>query len=406
MKSHYQAFLFLLATVFFLLPGSVFSQTIYRDVTSTHVPEAPDLHALDAAFADVDSDGDLDIALAVEMGPNRLYLNDGKGHLTWKRGAFGQASHDTEHVNAADFNTDGRIDFIFVAEDDQTHQLFYGTGKGGFSDESDRLLSMSEGNGLAVCDLNGDGLPDVVVGNTGVHADNNQNFLWLNDPDNPGHFLDATKSHLPQVNDDTQDVTLADLDGDGDLDMVVGNENPPNKLYLNDGRGHFTDESERLELVTPLETRQAHVTDFTGDQRPDILFLNLTSNNSGWVKDPRVRLLVQSENGRFRDETEDRLPYNSFSVYEGTPVDLNRDGAVDIVVGPIQIPGFIPLQFRAYINDGNGFFSDETEDYIPDESTGRGWGMEVGDLNGDGLNDIFIGGWGTQARLLLAQPAP
>lgn len=375
------------------------AQTHYRDVTGTHLPAAPDLHALGSDFVDVDKDGDLDIALAVEHGANRLYINDGNGQFSWKEGAFGRASHDSEHVVGADFNRDGHVDFIFVAEDDQTHQLFFGNSDGSFTDESDRLPAMSEGNALAVGDVNGDDNPDVIIGNTG---EENQNFLWLNDPDQPGHFMDVSSERLPQVQDNTQGIALADIDKDGDLDMVLGNETPPNALYLNDGSGHFSDHSDRLELVTPLETREVHVQDFTGDGHLDILFFNLTSNNDGWQKNPRVRLLVNDGQGQFNDETAERLPYNSFSVYAGAPADLNRDGSLDMLIGPIQIPGFVPLQIRAYINDGSGYFRDETEDYIPEGTAGRGWGFEVGDLNSDGKNDIFIGGWGTQARLLLA----
>lgn len=380
------------------LTSTVTAQTKYRDVTSTHVPEAPKLHALDAAFADVDDDDDLDAILAVEMGANRLYLNDGSGHLSYQKGVFGEGAYDTEHVVATDFNEDGIEDVIFVAEDDQTHQFFIGEVGGDFTDASDRLPSMSEGNALAVGDVNGDELPDVLVGNTG---EENQNFLWLNNEDKPGHFIDATESGLPQIADNTQDISLADLDDDGDLDMVVANEDPPNRLYLNDGTGHFTDHSDRLELVTPLETRQVHVRDFTGDGALDILFFNLTSNAGEWEKDPQIRLLVNNGEDRYVDESAERLPENKFSVYAGAPVDLNRDGALDLIFGPIEIPGFSPMQYHAYINDGKGNFSDQTDAYIPEQSTGRGWGMAVGDLNGDGLNDILVGGWGTQARLLM-----
>lgn len=397
MKSHKFSILLLIFTI--LNISITTAQTHYRDVTETHLPSAPDLHALGSDFVDVDKDGDLDIALAVEYGANRLYINDGNGQFSWRRGAFGEASHDTEHVVGMDFNVDGFVDFIFVAEDDQTHQLFYGNSDGSFSDESDRIPAMSEGNALAVGDVNGDDLPDVVVGNTG---EVNQNFLWLNDPDQPGQFVDVTRQRLPQLSDNTQGIALVDIDEDGDLDMVLGNETPPNALYLNDGNGHFSDHSDRLELVEPLETREVHVRDFTGDGHLDILFFNLTSNNSGWDKNPRVRLLVNDGQAHFNDETAERLPYNSFSVYAGAPVDLNRDSSLDVLLGPIQIPGFEPMQIRAYINDGNGYFRDETEDYIPEETVGRGWGFDVGDLNGDGKNDIFIGGWGTQARLLLA----
>lgn len=372
--------------------------TIYTDVTATHVPAAPTLHALDAAFVDVDGNGDLDVAVAVEGGANRLYLNDGEGRLTWAEGALGSRSGDFEHVLSADFNGDGHPDLIFVAEDTQEHAYFLGGPDGVFTDVSDRLLARSEGNGIDVGDVNGDGLPDVVVGNSGSQG---QNFLWLNDPDRPGYFVDATDTHLPAVNDDTQDITLADLNGDGHLDMVVANETPPNRLLLNDGTGRFTEHPERLELLVPLETRQAHVFDATGDGHPDILFLNLTSNAHDWDKDPRMRLLVNDGNGNFRDETEGRLPEHTFSVWGGTPIDFDHDGHLDLVVGPIEVPGFNPLPVRAYRNDGTGHFTEVTIDVIPPETAGRSWGMAVGDLNGDGIDDIFIGGWGTQARLLL-----
>jgi len=386
------------------------STLLFDDVTDTHVPPSKYLHALDVALMDVDGDGDLDAVLAVEMGPNRLYLNDGQGHFTWKQGALGAKAHDTEHVLSADFNRDGYPDLIFVAEEDHAHQLFLGGPRGELTEASDRLPKMSEGNGLAVGDVNGDGLPDIVIGNSaeerpGKPRASGQNFLWLNDPKQPGTFMDVTATHLPAYEDDTQDIALADVDGDGDLDMVVANESPPNRLLLNDSKGHFREAAKGLQLLTPLETREVHVFDANGDGRPDILFLNLTSNNKKWNKDPQARLLINKGRGRFHDGTKARLPPNRFSSWGGIVMDFNHDGHPDLIVGAIDVPGFEPLQLRAYANDGKGRFSDVTAAVMPTATIGRSWSMAKGDVNGDGVEDLFVGAWGSQARLLLGKKA-
>ncbi|MFF7055839.1 FG-GAP repeat domain-containing protein [Achromobacter spanius] len=152
--------------------------SFYVDVTATNVPLAPDMHGIDAAMIDVDGDRDLDVIVAVEHGPNALYLNDGKGKLTWKPNVFETTPRDTEHVEVGDFNQDGHMDVIFVAEADEMHALYFGDGKGGFVNRTNRLPRMSQGNAVAVVpgyavgrswsmaqgDLDGDKKDDIFIG--------------------------------------------------------------------------------------------------------------------------------------------------------------------------------------------------------------------------------------------------
>lgn len=397
-------FIVLTALVGSLIVEQAFSQSTetkyFKDVTATNLPIDPEAHPLDVVLIDVNGDKHLDAVLAMENAPNRLYLNDGKGIFTWKKGVFAEKNHDTEHVRAGDFDKDGKLDLVFVAEDDQNHEFYLGNGDGTYKEVSDRLLAKSEGNGLDIGDVNGDGLLDIVVGNTGPTP---KLFLWINDAKRPGYFIDFSKEGLPELKTETQSVKLVDLNGDQHLDLIIGNEVPPNRLFLNDGKGHFTEHPDKLELTVPLHTREVLTFDANGDKKVDVLFLNLTSNGGAFEKDPTARLLINDGRGNFKDETSKRIPKQEYSAYSGTVFDFDHDGKPDIILSATKIPKFDPMQMQALQNDGKGNFTLATSEVIPESAVGRSWGIAVGDVNRDGKLDLFVGQWGTQARLLLGK---
>ena len=99
------------------------------------------------------------------------------------------------------------------------------------------------------------------------------------------------------------------------------------------------------------------------------------------------------------------MPENKFSTYAANVIDFDGDGHPDILLSAITIPGFNADKVRAYRNNGKGIFTDMSKEVIPEETAGRSWGICIGDVNKDGIPDAFIGGWGTQARLLLGKKA-
>lgn len=215
--------------------------------------------------------------------------------------------------------------------------------------------------------------------------------------------MDYTTRGLPAIEDQTQAVKLVDLNGDGTLDLIVGNEVPPNRLFFNDGTGRFTEHPGSLELLVPLHTRDVLAFDANRDGHTDILFVNLTNNGGEWDKDPTARLLINDGKGNLKDETASRIPAQKLSSYSGTIIDFNHDGYADIVLSAVKTPPFEAAQVQALQNNGKGVFTNVTRNVIPGITVGRGWGIAVGDVNGDAVLDMMIGGWGSQVRLLFGK---
>jgi hypothetical protein len=388
----------LAAAVCVVLGEDIRAQALFTNVTATHVPEAADLHSLDAEFGDFDTDGDLDIAIAVENGSNRLYLNDGKGKFAWKQNAFRTAGADGEDLAVEDFDKDGDLDVIFVMEDGGVHQYYLGDGKGNFQDVSSRLPGC-EANGVEAADVTGDGFKDVFIACAGGGAAA-QDLLLIND--GKGNFKNETSTRLPTLTESSQDIKTADLDGDGDLDLVVGNDAGKNRLLINKGDGTYADSAQNLPIPYTEETREVLLVDVDKDGDKDIVFCNLTCNACGtFTRNPQVRLLVNNGKGKFSDETSARMPPNTFSSWDGGYLDFDADGDQDLIICAITVPGFTGLQAKAYRNDGTGKFTDVTATAMPAGAAGRLWDVEVADLDKDGSLDVFMGAWGTQAILML-----
>jgi hypothetical protein len=332
---------------------------------------------MDVDHGDVDSDGDIDLALAQEHATNLILLNDGSGVFSVLTGAVMGGAGDNEDVRLRDFDGDVSLDMLTVHEDDGVHALLINDGSGVFQDMSTLIPVNSIANATEVIDLNNDTRPDILLGNRGL------NIVLLQQAN--GSFVDDTLNR-PIGTDTTQDLLLLDIDDDNDQDLFVANE-MDNRLFINDGSGFFTDETATRLPPGSGETREADAADVDADGDLDIIVANVNFNSGRPIQN---QLLLNDGNGVFTDVTANNLAgvVNTGSSFTVKFVDIDSDGDPDIL-SPNNTVGQSG-DIEVWLNDGNGVFSVPAESPFSSAPTGSAFDIEVVDLNADGKDDIYF----------------
>ena len=313
-----------------------------------------------------------------------------------------------------DYDRDGLIDVYFLngaalpgttLDPPPTNGLWRNTGGWRFEDRSraSGLADTGYGLGVVVGDVDNDGFPDVYLNNHGP------NVLLLNQGD--GTFRDATAEAGVADGDLVgAGACLADVDGDGDLDLYVGNylrfdpaahvqrtidglpsyPSPrdfaavPDTLFRNDGDGRFTDSS----MAAGVAGRAARAmgciaADADDDGDADIFVADDVDPNVHWINDGT---------GRFVDRgLEDGTAYNEVGDENaGMGVDCgdyDHDGRLDFFMTTYR--GQMPVMYR---NLGGGLFQDVTTLCGAGDGTYEQvkWGTGLVDFDNDGHLDIFI----------------
>lgn len=293
---------------------------------------------------------------------------------------------------------------------------------------------LAQGGGVSLGDIDGDGLPDVFLAHTdGCSALYRNLGNWK--------FEDITKTAgVGACNKRSTGSALADVDGDGDLDLILLATTGPNAIYMNDGKGVFTERrdvgldsagrgattvtmadvngdghlamfianykpysvddtippqlrafNQMVREVAPkkFEVVEAHRRDYRLVMRPDMGGLRMTQRaepdefytNDGKGNFTRAPMMasprfVDAQGKQFTEE------FESFGL-TAKFIDLNGDGAPDLYVAN----DFEDLD-QIWYNDGKGNF--KLGDWTTQrEMSNSAMGVDVADINGDGLPDLF-----------------
>jgi hypothetical protein len=251
------------------------------------------------------------------------------------------------------------------------------------------------GGGVALGDVNGDGLTDVYL-----TANQKSNKLYLNRGD--FEFEDVTdEAGVGGERPWSTGVSMADVNGDGYIDIYVTNsgqfekDKRKNELFINQGDGTFVERAEAFGVADAGNSIHAAFFDYDRDGDLDLFVLNNYASKPIEDYDLSRNLrdtdhfrggdrLYRNDSGEFTEVTQEAGIYSSEIGFGlGVSVgDVNRDGWMDIYVSN----DFFERDYL-YINNGDGTFSDEIHQLDGTSSTSMGG--DIADLNQDGFPEIY-----------------
>lgn len=323
---------------------------------------------------------------------------------------IGATTFWTNKVEIADLNGDGRPDLLFASGGDystpgtpEPNQVFFNTGAGSrFVEMTEQVLGATPdlARVIKARDLNGDGLVDIVVGTT--YQTQSRLFLGAG----AGRFTEVTRTHLPQQPLSVGDLEPGDVDGDGDLDLVLAdwgaghnmtNEGGVTRLWLNDGAGKFVDETAaRMPDVRIRFSWDLELADVDNDADLDLLI--------SCKRCPGSHLFRNDGTGKFADDPRGVPSYTN--NYEFEAMDLDADGFLDLVTmndGDVVGGNNSSRREHVFRNDGKGRFRDATDAWWPAAANvGEDDNMAAFlDVDSDGDADFVIGSLSGPDRLLI-----
>ncbi len=359
-------------------------------------------HWVRAADIDKDGDLDLIVGNRPGDSPLiKVLINDGQGRFKDDAGRRLPAlpSEIAFGADLGDLDNDGDLDIVLAMGSPTggaPDRILINTGNGLYQDETTTRLQgtvvINRTFSARICDVDGDGDADLIMGT--VQGDPAR--LWVNQ--GRGVFVEEGGSRLAPGSFSVASIDCADADGDKDLDFIWGTGDPVqgginqiNRLLVNSGRGFFTDETAyRVSFEQGTNTLAIKYLDVDGDNDLDVFACN----------DPgRAVLWINNGRGFFSDRTTEQLPFAAFGCRDFDFADYDGDGDLDIaIVRPQQSSVVVQQPNLLLVNDGRGSF---TAIELPVEGGNQGGNaMLFRDINGDKKPDIYIAREGQDVLLI------
>ena len=380
------------------LTGQLFEDITDQSGTAVYRPQYSFFGA-GATMADFNQDGFIDVFVATPNG-EALKVFHNLGNETFEEVAdiIGLGDENIESINilVADYDNDGHED-IFVVNWQGQSNLYHNDGDNTYS-----LVTEEAGMGIyfessrAGCwlDYDRDGDLDLYMVNRLLEE---LNILYRNNGD--GTFSDVTQTAGVDGHIDKMGLVVIAFDYNNDLwpDIYIGNDmDVGNIFYRNNGDGTFTDISEESNMDLAFSSMGLAAGDYDNNGYLDIYITNLDWGNA---------LMRNNGDGTFTDVAEELGLLVNLICWGANFIDHNNDGFIDLYVTASCISGtgndgslgcswnggqsdVLPTNNVLFQNQGNGQFID-----ISDQSGLEGpyltTGSAIGDINNDGLIDIY-----------------
>ncbi len=344
------------------------------------------------AWGDFDNDGDPDLYVANSGGQwNAFYRNQGNGKFrkmteTARNSLAEVVIHggQSQGVNWVDYDNDGDLDLYVVSRGDEANLLFRNDNGSGFSRIVTGALVEDNISASTACwaDIEGDGDLDVVL----VGYSTSPNMVFRNQ--GKGAFEQIEDSPLAKGTGEGRACACGDVNDDGLPEFYIANARRPNFFYKNLGDWNFEEITEG-HLVTDIGySYGVSWADYDGDGDLDLFVANFDKENFLYNNDGKGNLTPVTD-GIIATEKGGASKGHSWGDYD-------NDGDLDLYIGngtyKPEMVNFL------YLNNGDGTFEQNTSGEVAIHADTSA-GVAHADYDRDGDLDLFVANWGSNDQI-------